>query len=89
MQTDINEVNKLAHELKGRLERLQKNNEASLGRKVLLCSLRHTFTAQRTISVCKVAHYLWPSQSQCDTHLGSSYLAICAQKQGEAYLPSR
>ena len=38
-QVDINEVNKLAHELKNRLERLQKMNEASLTRKVwcLLC----------------------------------------------------
>ena len=42
LQTDINDVNKLAHELKGRLERLHKMNEASLGRKVLLCSTRHT-----------------------------------------------
>lgn len=33
MQLDINEVNKIAHELKNRLERLQKLNETSLSRK--------------------------------------------------------
>ena len=37
LQLDINEVNKLAHELKNRLERLQKMNEASLTRKVRPC----------------------------------------------------
>lgn len=34
LQLDINEVNKIAHELKNRLERLHKMNEASLSRKV-------------------------------------------------------
>ena len=39
MQDDIDEVNKIAHSLKARLDNLARMNEAALKRKVCLCTL--------------------------------------------------
>lgn len=64
LQLDINEVNKIAHELKNRLERLQKLNETSLSRKVCLYLLLSTCTCYTCITPHDLAFLLLVSGRQ-------------------------